>query len=1129
MSLSASLCSSVCLLLLLAKSVLAIDVAVDEELPVGSVVVRLMDYKATVYNNLDPTQAILAILDQNTAPANYFKIEQNSGVVSVAKTIDREEVCDRTETCKVRFNVAVQSLTKEKQRFSTVVNIQVFINDVNDNSPSFPAKDVTLDISEGAKVGTEIKISGAVDRDTKPEFTVRYYNISPPLDEFSIRATSNIDGSSTINLRLESELDREMTDLYMFNIVAYDGGPTPRSDFLKVKIRVTDDNDNSPVFVLSVYNFTVNETEAAGTVIGQVTATDKDAGQYGEVRYSFSQASEMVNKGTFAIHPTSGQISLVGDLRKFRRSGSPFVLYVDAKDGGEPPRNSQTMVSIFIKNTGNEAPVVKVNTVTASDAGFLAIPETAAMDWFVAYVDVEDTDEGEAGIVDCKLMSGSDFKLDSLSGRGYTILLNVQLDREVKDSHQITVSCQDKGNPPMETQVVLIVNVTDVNDNAPEFDKASYEATVDENRKDQYAVKVTAKDTDMGPNADITYSLSENVAGYLKIHQKSGLITTSTELDRERNATLQFTVFAVDTGDIKKTGSANVVLYIRDANDNSPRFNRTTFDFSTSELTANNTIIGELLAYDLDTGLNGQFDFFLGSSTSKGGNPLPFNVLKNGSVLVSGALDREMQDSFSFLALVRDRGEPSRSSSVTVGVKVTDENDNDPVILFPTSSNHTIAVTNIPESNIVLGQIIAFDADEGINSDVRFYIYGGNTGGAFAIGATTGELVLQDKNKLINPSVYNLSIKVEDASKTPRNTTTHLRIEVNYENVTGLSESDTSPMGGHYILIVGIIGGATFILSVVIISAIIFILHSEAAKRRANDGSLYQNKFLAGSPIQAAGTEKVSNDLAVRAPSNNNSSIGKGGSNSSPPGNEDAGSRLVNTERKCDEVTKKVSFSLNIQDDQHYWIKRDCPDKAIMWDSPSPSQITENHKAASIADDSDASLDSAPSDSGKGTSDEENKFDSYLATRGQRRPLYHSSGAVGTHPRGDMNDFTKYSVTSLIKPQTIPVLYNHTSSPHYLPSHSPQHGPPSHLDAVCPTSCAVFQNSSFGHRQGHFHAQGPQHIAAHHGQTQAMSPMGTFTRSHLSADDDRSSTSGSYVINQEDASFDELVGKDLVV
>ncbi|KAK6976034.1 Protocadherin-1 [Biomphalaria glabrata] len=181
------------------------------------------------------------------------------------------------------------------------------------------------------------------------------------------------------------------------------------------------------------------------------------------------------------------------------------------------------------------------------------------------------------------------------------------------------------------------------------------------------------------------------------------------------------------------------------------------------------------------------------------------------------------------------------------------------------------------------------------------------------------------------------------------------------------------------------------------------------------------------------------------------------------------------------------------------------------------------------ADDSDASLDSAPSDSGKGTSDEENKFDSYLATRGQRRPLYHSSGAVGTHPRGDMNDFTKYSVTSLIKPQTIPVLYNHTSSPHYLPSHSPQHGPPSHLDAVCPTSCAVFQNSSFGHRQGHFHAQGPQHIAAHHGQTQAMSPMGTFTRSHLSADDDRSSTSGSYVINQEDASFDELVGKDLVV
>ncbi|KAH9498170.1 Protocadherin-1 [Bulinus truncatus] len=1120
----------------------SIDVSLDEELPVGHVVVRLTDYKSVVYNGLEPKQVNLAILDQNTAPANYFKLDQSSGVISVARTIDREDVCDRTDVCKLRLNVAVQSLTKGQQPFSNVLNIQIFINDINDNSPTFPAKDVTLDISEGAKVGTEIKISGAVDRDTKPEFTVQHYNISPPLDEFSIRATSNIDGSSTINLRLEAELDREMTDLYMFNIVAYDGGPSPRSDFIKVKVRVTDDNDNSPVFAMSVYNMTVNETDSPGTVIGQVKATDKDTGHYGEIKYSLSQASELVNKGTFAVHPTNGQISLIGDLRKFRKFGSPFVLYVDAKDGGEPPRSSQTMISILIRNTGNEPPSVKINTVMAGDAGALIIPETAAMNWFVAYVDVEDNDDGGAGTVDCRLLTGREFKLGSLSGRGYTILLNVQLDREVKDSYRVVVSCQDRGNPPLETQVTLTVNVTDVNDNAPVFDKMRYDSSVDENRKDQYVLKVNARDADAGANADITYSLSEQVFGYLKIHPKSGIITTSAELDREKNSSLQLTVYAADSGETAKTGSADVTIYIRDANDNSPVFNRTKFEFLASELTPNNTVIGELYAVDLDIGLNGRFDFYFGGAANKD-TPLPVEVLRNGSLVITAGLDRELRESYSFLAVVRDRGEPPRSSSVPVEVKILDENDNDPVILFPTSSNHTIVISNTPDNNIVLGQIIAFDADQGANGDLRYTIYAGNSDGAFSVGSTTGELLLQDRDRLTNPSVYNLSILVGDVSPSPRNTTTHLRIEVSFENTTGVLDKHASPVASHYILIVGIIGGATFVLSVIIISAILFILHSEGVKRNSNDVSLFQNKFCTGA-TQAVSSEKLSNDLTLKTPNSNNNN----GNNSSSSSNRDGSNRdsshsssgkddphgphLVGNEKQGgNEVQKKVSFSLNIEDDQHCWVKRPCPDKTIIWEM---DEVVENQRAANSADDSDASLDSAPSDSGKGTSDEDIKFDSYLATRGQRRPLYQSSQQNAVQHRGDLYDYTKFSAPHRVSPQSTPALFNFTAPPshhHHLPHLSPVKRASS-LQTAPHLSCATahVQAGSGGeclssplanhYNDRTFPYDSPLAVA---------SPLQSFSRPHFTTDDDESSTSGSYIVNHEDASFDKLVVKDLVV
>lgn len=650
----------------------------------------------------------------------------------------------------------------------------------------------------------------------------------------------------------------------------------------------------------------------------QVTATDDDVGDFGHVTFSFSSSSESIIKGGFAINSSTGWITVKGDLRTFRRS-SPILLFVDAKDGGEPPLSSQALVSLLVINSENNPPFIKVNTVAAADVTGLSVPESAALDHFVAFVDVDDSDDGDNGKVSCLILSGFQFKLRPVPNKGYTLLLNASVDREKKDSYQVVISCKDGGSPSLETRVTLTVNITDVNDNTPKFTSNLYTATVEENREPgQFITQVTALDADIGMNGDLTYSLPKEAQEYLRIHAKSGVVTSNTALDREKNATLRFTIFATDGGEKERTGVAEIVIYVKDVNDNSPQFNESKFEFSVSEHASINAGVGTLSAFDLDMGLNGEFDFYFGGSAA-GEMPLPFTVLKNGSIQVTGSLDRETKGHYSFTVLVRDRGDPPRSNTAAVEVKVLDENDNEPVIIFPTSRNHTITVSTLPENGMVLGRIIAYDIDDGDAAQLLYFIYDGDSDGAFSMDVNTGEMMVHNVGHLQNHRDYLLSIKVEDASRKPRNTTTQLRIQVMYDNTTtGVSLAQTGSSRDQYVIIVGVIGGATIVLSVIIITAIILILRSERNRHNSSDAASVKTKFFDKAIVPEVATQKLVNNLNVTK-SQSSSSVGST-SHMVSPGAEAQNSRLPGAitspgfqGKKHEDVQKKVSFSL--QDD----------------------------------------------------------------------------------------------------------------------------------------------------------------------------------------------------------------------
>lgn len=52
------------------------------------------------------------------------------------------------------------------------------------------------------------------------------------------------------------------------------------------------------------------------------------------------------------------------------------------------------------------------------------------------------------------------------------------LDYENLVRHNLIISAKDGGSPPLSANLTLVVDVQDVNDNSPVFEKSSYEANV---------------------------------------------------------------------------------------------------------------------------------------------------------------------------------------------------------------------------------------------------------------------------------------------------------------------------------------------------------------------------------------------------------------------------------------------------------------------------------------------------------------------------------------------------------------------------------------------------------------------------------------------------------------------------
>ncbi|XP_041359659.1 protocadherin gamma-B4-like [Gigantopelta aegis] len=778
----------------------------------------------TMVSEDDHVNLRYSFLTQDDPHISLFSLDELSGDLRTSsdpnKSMDRESLCPFTAQCVIVIEVAIKSTIDQ---FFRTVELEIVLQDVNDNRPTFPKNETVVEISESVSVNTPFPIVGAQDRDAGVN-KLQKYTLVPDVDAFQIEYTTKVDGTSEVNLLVKQELDYEIYTSYDLQLIAEDGGNPPLTGVLQIHIKVVDVNDNKPKFAPAYYNTTVNENVKAGTTIISVTATDADSGQNGDIVFRLSPHQSRKNLQLFSINSTTGALSVIGDLQN--EEEEKYDIIVEASDRGVKQFTTQTVVTVKVLDTVNNPPRIRVNLL--SSRNFSLVSEYANLGTVVAHIAVHDTDRGRNGIAHCQLLMHKYFELQGFDVNEYKVIVARLLDRELAPEHSVTIICQDAAKPPQSANASFKVRVTDENDNAPFFSQSYYTTSVFENNNvGDILFTVTASDPDEGINKNITYSLVLDTGNKFTILPKDGTIIANHVLDFETQKLWNLTVMAMDGGNPPRSTTAWVVINVKDRNDQSPQFTRPVFLFRVSEGIKPKQVIGRVTAVDKETGENGQIVY--AKTTESSGNS-PFRLFENGTIIVEAHIDYENISKYEFQVTATDMGQPPLSSSARVVISVGDKNDNPPQIIFPNVTHHSVTLTFSHPIGAVIAVIVADDGDSGANAKLRYVISSRNDSGRFQLDVNSGELYTTRALERKDVGVYRLMIMVQDEGIPPL--ASHVILQVYVIQGNGSAATSAAGFSEQNILITVSIICATAVISAVIVLVIIAVRRVDGRRNK---------------------------------------------------------------------------------------------------------------------------------------------------------------------------------------------------------------------------------------------------------------------------------------------------------
>ncbi|XP_048419205.2 cadherin-related family member 1 isoform X2 [Stegostoma tigrinum] len=594
----------------------------------------------------------------------------------------------------------------------------------------------------------------------------------------------------TGKVTLLEELDREKEDEIEVLVGISD---SVNKVVEKVRILVTDANDECPVFINTPYIINVSEDTPSGTSLFKVFAVDKDNGSGGSVTYFLQNT----RKNKFSIDRYSGVLRLKSGVNlDFERSTAHFVT-VTAKDGGGKLRGKHRICSSSTTVTINVLDIQDTPPMFSGTPYFAYVYEDTKPGSEILNVIAYDGDRGNPNLIHYTIAHGNDGSFDINSTTGAITLLQAT-ELLQKDIYKLLIQASEV-NTDVDAQVfmtaMVTIQVVDLNNHGPIFygvngPQSQFEITMHEHPPEGEilrGLKITVNDSDQGTNAQFNLRL-EGPEGIFRVipqvvineAQVTIIVENSAAIDYEMIQVFNFKLLAIESDTPEMFSStADIIIQLLDTNDNIPKFTSEFYIARIPENSPGGSPVICVTANDADSEIWGDVKYSIYGT----GADLFLIHPSTGIIYTQpwAVLDAEVQSRYNFNIKAADV--EGKHSLAEVFVTVLDVNDHHPE--FNEDILEKVMIIGLPV------KVEAKDEDaEEPNNIVDYSIMQADPANVFDIDQATGEIVLKSYIKSLEvihnitrnkDCKWSLVVQAKDRGSPSFSTTAVVRIDITEE------------------------------------------------------------------------------------------------------------------------------------------------------------------------------------------------------------------------------------------------------------------------------------------------------------------------------------------------------------
>ena len=585
-------------------------------------------------------------------------------------------------------------------------------------------------------------------------------------------------------VRTSSKIDREdvcgnnVDCTMILNMAVYrrtsQGGDFDFFKSIQVVVRVEDTNDNAPEFPQKVVTLAMPENMPAPYRLYTSAATDPDKkGPNSDISYNFETNSDIFELEV-EQNSDNGLTDLVVKVKEMldREAAASYYVRIVASDNGSPRQSGSVLINIAVTDRNDNAPVFMSSNYTVN------VNENAAVREPILTVSAIDRDINDNGQVLYKLGSRvtqdirDHFQIGETDGKIY---LTQPVNFETKNKFVFLIEAWDRGDPPQSSTAYIIVNIIDVNDNAPEiFLNLSPEGTdiTEHEPAGKFLGHFSVSDKDSGVHGSVVCEIDdpnfrlEPFDGQPDVYK----IVLAQPLDHEDLPRRQVTIRCRDSDKNPLLATKSFEVKVIDINDNAPHFTSPTFTGTVMENEPSGTNVMmqmmtdvmdssnvlRIFAEDLDDGDFGRVTYSIPVNTNFTIDSL------TGTLSTRVTFDREVRAQYTFPVVAHDHGDEPKSATASVVVNILDQNDHPPHFSQPIFFLEIRE--NMPPGS-TCGRIIALDEDTGSNAKMVYSIIRDDDSSRyFSVDRDTGDVTTNQMFDRESRDSYTFSMEVQNPS-----------------------------------------------------------------------------------------------------------------------------------------------------------------------------------------------------------------------------------------------------------------------------------------------------------------------------------------------------------------------------